>query len=122
MIGLTAPEFQLVNESSSVGYLNFMTDYTFERAWKTSDNQSTFVPDYSEEIAMSHDPQALIDHLDTLLTGNQMGEDEKTEIAAIIGDMRLRLDDPEDEATDRDERAKVAIVLVMNSPAFAVVR
>lgn len=121
-MGLTAPEFQLVNESTAVGNLNFMTEFAFERTWERNSDLNTFTPDYSEEIALTDTPEALIDHLDTLLTGNQMGDNEKSEIAAIIGDMRLRTDDPEKEAEDRDERAKVAIVLVMNSPAFAVVR
>ncbi|MEL7231449.1 MAG: DUF1800 family protein [Pseudomonadota bacterium] len=121
-MGLTTPEFQLVNESTAVGYLNFMTEFTFERTWQRDNSIETFIPDYSQEIALTDDPVALVDHLDILLTGGQMIDEEKAEIATIIGDMRLRTNDPEDEADDRDERAKVAIMLVLNSPAFAVVR
>ncbi|MEO1642805.1 MAG: DUF1800 domain-containing protein [Pseudomonadota bacterium] len=121
-MGLTTPEFQLVNESTAVGYLNFMTEFAFERTWQRNNDIETFVPDYSQEIALTDDSAALIDHLDILLTGGQMIDEEKAEIATIIGDMRLRTDDPEKEADDRDERAKVAVMLVLNSPAFAVVR
>ncbi|MEM1088066.1 MAG: DUF1800 family protein, partial [Pseudomonadota bacterium] len=121
-LGMTAPEFQIVNESSSIGYLNFMTGYILDRTSQRDSGLDTFKPDFSEEIALTDDPVALVEHLDVLLTGAQMTETEKTAIADIVGDMRLRTDTVEREESDRAERAQVAIMLVINSPAFAILR
>lgn len=121
-LGMTAPEFQIVNESSSIGYLNFMTEYALVRSDHRDKELNTFEPDYSEEIAMTDDPAGLVDHLDILLTGAQMTASEKQAIADIVGDMRLRTDDAEKENTDRNERVQVAVLLVLNSSSFAVLR
>ncbi len=118
---LTAPEFQLVNESTALGYLNFMTDFALDRTNRADDTRATFVPDYSDELALAFDGPALIDHLDDKLTAGRLTDQEKTDIAEILATMRSRTDTPENEDEDRLERTQVAVVMVMNSPSFAII-
>jgi uncharacterized protein (DUF1800 family) len=70
--GATAPEFQLVNESTVGGYLNFMQN-VIDRGINCPEpsvpqaaytNYSYDVTaDYSRELALVNDPQGLVDHV-----------------------------------------------------------
>ncbi len=117
---LTTPEFQLVNEGTSIGYLNFMTEYAFDRAYKRDSAIATYKPDYSEEIALTSDIPALMTHLEILLTAERMTQTERDEIIAILQLMPINIDTPEKEATDREQIVHTAVSLVLNSPSFAV--
>lgn len=117
---ITVPEFQIVNESSSVGYLNFMTDFTFDRSSQVNRDIDTYTPDYSEELALLDDPQALVDHLDDLLTGGRMSDVEKADIADIVGTVEIRTNSPENTAADQEDAVQTAVTLVINSPSYAV--
>ena len=67
---LLAPEFQLVNETTAAGYINFME--------RTIDGSGPWMFDvkatYPEEIALAADTVALVDRLDLLLTANQLSD------------------------------------------------
>jgi uncharacterized protein (DUF1800 family) len=117
---ITVPEFQIVNESSSVGYLNFMTDFTFDRSSQVNRDIDTYSPDYSEELALIDDPQALVDHLDDLLTGGRMSDSEKADIADIVSTVEIRTNSPENTAADQEDAVQTAVTLVINSPSYAV--
>ncbi|MEM1148353.1 MAG: DUF1800 family protein [Pseudomonadota bacterium] len=118
---ITVPEFQIVNESSSVGDLNFMTDFAFDRASQRDRNIETYKPDYSAELALVDDPQALVDHLDNLLTGGRMAAAEKADIVDIVSTIAVRTNNPENTAADQEDKVQTAVTLVLNSPSFAVV-
>ncbi len=118
---LTAPEFQLVNESTALGYLNFMTDFAFDRSGRFDPDRATFVPDYTEELALAFDSAGLVDHLDMKLTSGRMTDQEKEGIVAVLDTMQMRTEVAEDEQEDRLERTQVAVSLVLNSPAFAII-
>ncbi|MCR9271407.1 MAG: DUF1800 domain-containing protein [Hyphomonadaceae bacterium] len=117
---LTVPEFQIVNESTSVGYLNFMTDFAFDRASQRNRDIETYTPDYSDELALVDDPQALVDHLDNLLTGGRMSAAEKADIVDIISTVAIRTNNPENTAADQEDMVQTAVTLVLNSPSYAV--
>ncbi|MEL6725052.1 MAG: DUF1800 family protein [Pseudomonadota bacterium] len=117
---ITVPEFQIVNESTSVGYLNFMTDFAFDRGNQRNRDIETYRPDYTEELALVDDPQALVDHLDTLLTGGRMSDAEKTDIVDIISSVQIRDNTPENTAADQEDMVQTAVTLVVNSPSYAV--
>lgn len=118
---ITVPEFQIVNESSSVGYLNFMTVFAFDRAAQNDNSIETYKPDYSDELALVDDPVALIDHLDNLLTGGRMSDDEKTDILDIITTLEVRTNSPSNTAADEKIIVQAAVALFLNSPSFAVI-
>ncbi|MEM8616894.1 MAG: DUF1800 family protein [Pseudomonadota bacterium] len=119
---LTGPEFQIVNENSSIGYLNFMTDFISERTWQRDQEVQTFVPDYTEELALVDDGDALVDHLDLYLTGQRLTQKERTKLIEILETVPVRIDpdDPERAARDRLQKVQLAITLVVNSPSYAV--
>jgi uncharacterized protein (DUF1800 family) len=117
---ITVPEFQIVNESSSVGYLNFMTDFAFDRASQRNRDIETYKPDYSEELALVDNPQALVDHLDDLLTGSRMADAEKADIVDIISTIEIRTNNEENTAADHEDMVQTAVTLVLNSPSYAV--
>lgn len=118
---ITVPEFQVVNESSAVGLLNFMTEFAFDLSRPVDPNVATFTPDYSQELTMVTDPQALVDHLDDLLTGGRISDTEKTEIVNIVGNLEYRPGGtPQQLAEDEIRIVQTAVMLVLNSPSYAV--
>ena len=117
---ITVPEFQIVNESTSVGYLNFMTDFAFDRGSQRNRDIDTYAPDYSDELALVGDPTALVDHLDDLLTGSRMSDSEKTDIIDIVSTVEIRTNTPENTAADQEDMVQTAVALVVNSPSYAV--
>ncbi len=118
---LTVPEFQISNEGSAVGYLNFMTDFAFDRSPKRDSDNRTYQPNYTDELSLVGDPQALVDHLDNLLTGGRMSADEKADIVDIVSTVEIRTNTPENTAADEEDAVQTAIALVLNSPSYAVV-
>ena len=67
---LLAPEFQLVNETSSAGYINFMESTIDGTGRWMADIKAT----YDDELDIAHDTSALIDRLNLLLSGNQLSD------------------------------------------------
>ncbi|MEL7128481.1 MAG: DUF1800 family protein [Pseudomonadota bacterium] len=120
-LNLTAPELQIINEGASVGYVNFMTDYVFDRT-PTQGGVDSFAPDYSAELALADDPAALVDRLDTLLTAGRMTDEERMEVIETVGMVPISAGDPEDADEDRLRRVRVAVLMVTNLPAFAVIQ
>lgn len=114
--GLTTPEFQIVNAASALGYINFMTDFVFDRTGG-SDLPPRYTPDYSTEIELADDPAALVAHLNLLLTANTMTDDEVSAVEETVS--ALVISDP-----DRDlmQRVKVATLLIVSGPSYAVIR
>lgn len=115
--GLTAPELQISNASTVVGYPNFLTTYVFGLSRKVDSTQpATYVPDYSPQMALAADPEALLDNLDLLLTYGTLQDDTRARVTGILD--ALGSDTEEDLLL----RARVASVLVMTSPEYIVLR
>ena len=115
--GLTAPELQITSATSIVGYPNFMTRYALglsQRAGRDSD--PAFSPDYSAQVAVAGDAEALLDNLDQLLTHGTLQAETRTRITQILDAI----------GTEDDEalllRAQIASVLIMTSPEYIVLR
>lgn len=119
-LGLTAPEMQIVSASSTVGYMSLMTDFAFNTGSRMDRTDDTFRPDYSEEIALSDNPAALVDHLAVLMTADRMPEQERQELVSILEQMPIS-NNSDDAAEDRFQIAATAVSLVAYSPSFAVI-
>lgn len=117
--GLTAPELQIINESSTVGYINFMTDYVMNRTPRRNDSVDSFRPDYSDEIALAEDPAALVAHLDELLTANRMSAVTRQRMIDAISAIPIRADNVNE---DRLTRVEVAVTMAVTAPAFSLQR
>jgi uncharacterized protein (DUF1800 family) len=114
---LTAPELQITNATSVVGYPNFITAYALGQApTGNRPGPDTFVSDYADEAALAADPEALLDRLDLLLTHGTLLQETRQRITDIIEIL--------DGGTEqgRQLRARVASILVMTSPEYIVLR
>ena len=100
-----------------MGYPNFLTIYALGRSPKLNPTLApAFVADYTAEAALSADPEALLDHLDLLLTHGTLLDETRariTEALAVI--------DSSSQA-GRLARAQLASVMVMTSPEYVVLR
>lgn len=115
--GLTAPELQITNATSIVGYPNVITIYALGRSPKVEPGRpAAFVASYAREAELAADTAALLDHLDLLLTHGTLQPDTRDRIARVL----------EPLAGDAEElvqlRARVASILVMSSPEYVVLR
>ncbi|MDP9902325.1 DUF1800 domain-containing protein [Variovorax ginsengisoli] len=110
--GQVAPEFQLVNESSVSGYLNFI-----QRAIGTGFNNRDVVADYTPELALVLDPVALVARLNLLLTANQLSASTCDLIATALGTPALTTASSD---AAKNNRVYAAILLVMASAEYIV--
>lgn len=113
--GLSAPELQIVNEGSSLGYVNFISHYIMRRA-DSPENYSGFFPDFSAEIALADDIEALVEHLDIKLTAGQLSDAAKADIIDVVSTLNV---DGDDADVERRKRAQTAILMVVASGAYA---
>ncbi len=95
-----------------------MTDYIRDETPTTGSGDS-FVPDYSDEIALADDVDALVDHLATLLTGDRISDASKSSIANAVQAISI---DNGQEDSDRLARVHMAIIMFTNDPTFAIVQ
>lgn len=137
-LGMTVPELQIVNATSTPGYINFimfwayggqtLLDYEEIAGEITRELQipidrakleSAFAPDYTDEIALANNASALVDHLDDLLAYGSLSNETKN---AIVTSLELApVQGPGDTQGLRD-RVGLAISLVMTSPDYLVQR
>lgn len=108
---LVAPEFQIVNETSVAGYVNFMTNTI--RSGIANDVIAT----YANAMALVLQPQQLVDQLDLLMTGGQLTAATKTTIVNAVTSIAVT-----ETSTDAVKRNRVnaAVLLVMASPEYLV--
>tara|TARA_R110001599_G_scaffold353870_1_gene601392 strand:+ start:186926 stop:188707 length:1782 start_codon:yes stop_codon:yes gene_type:complete len=115
--GLTAPEMQIANASTVMGYPNFLTVYTLGVSPLVDPGAArAFEASYTAEVTLAANPQALLDHLDLLLTYGTLSEDTRARITDA-----LEVINP-DSKTGLLSRARLASVMVMTSPEYIVMR
>ena len=119
-LDLTAPELQIVNESTATGYLNFMTQMVADKGGQRDRSTPSFAPDYTAELALVDTPDRLVAHLNTLLTGDRMTQEEQDAIVDILETLPIHAKKEDKAAKDRLQKVHTAVALVVNSPAFAV--
>ena len=108
---LLAPEFQLVNETSVAGYINFL-----ERA-VAGTRFADITLDYSAEIAISQDSTQLLDRLDLLLTSKQLTASVRDTIRAAMEDVVLTANSTN---ADRLRRVQIGVALILASSDYLI--
>ena len=117
--GLVAPEMQITSEPSVTGYLNFM-----QEAVNSGVGDARLVkPDYTNELAVSADANALVDRVDLLLMNGAMSSRLRGQIVNAVNSITL----PAASATNGPQianlqanRVKLAIFLAMASTDYLV--
>ncbi len=123
----TAPEFQIINETSVAGYLNYMQGAIQNGLFVTAPDQPNsgsnarngfdIKPNYSAELALVNDPAALVARLNLLLTGNQLSAATVTTIVNAVTAINVT-----STSTDavKLNRVAAAVLLVMASPEYLI--
>ncbi len=107
--GLVAPEFQITNEPSVIGYINYMQELIDRGAGDA-------VPNYDSLTVLATDSQALLNELNLVLAAGQIGP-------ATISKMKAALDAISVSNNDGlITRIKTATLLVVASPEYLVQR
>jgi len=125
----TAPEFQLVNESTTASYINYLQNFLYQGMWVrapeliTSPDSATptdgpdIVPDYSAELALVGNPSGLINRLNLLLCAGQLSAETVTMMVNA-----LSYDSTNSASSDSAKRSYVAkaIMFVMCCSEYLV--
>jgi hypothetical protein len=104
---LEAPEFQIANESSVVGCVNWL-----QRA--VAGSIADLTPDYGSLLPLADDAGALLAELNLVLAANQLGAATLATLATAVGSMASGSD------TTRRARINAALVLVLAAPEYIV--
>jgi hypothetical protein len=110
---LLAPEFQLVNETSVAGYVNFIERAVIGGRFPLQD----IALDFSAEIGIAQDSAALLDRLDLLLTGRQLSASARDTIRAAMEDVPLTASSTNAE---RQRRVQIGVVLVLATTDYLI--
>lgn len=105
---MAAPEFQITNESSVVGYVNYL-----QRA-VAGLGVGDLTADYSSLTVAADDAAALLAEINTVLAAGRLGATTLASLAAALGSM------PSGTAAARLNRVYAALVLVLAAPEFLV--
>lgn len=105
--GLVAPEFQLTNESSVAGYINFMQSVI-------SNGIGDVKADYTVLISMADNASQLIDELHTVLVAGQVGSSNLSSIKTAVSSM------PTGTPAARANRVYASVLMLMATPEFLV--
>ena len=103
--GLVAPEFQITNELSVVGYINYMQALI-------ANGSGDFKADYTTILTLSADSQALVDEVNLVLANGQLP-------AATVTAIKAAVDSIANTGTSGpNNRVMTAILLTMASPDY----
>lgn len=108
---LTAPEFQIFNESTSAGYVNFIAS-GINSGFGPPENPIN--PSYTTELSLANTPSALIDRVALLLNAGDLSASTRTGIEQAINSIAVG------STSWQLRRVKMAIMLVMASPDYLI--
>lgn len=98
--GLVAPEFQITNEISVVGYVNYMQSVV-------NNGLTDLKTDYAELTGLATDSQALIDRVNLVLAAGQVS-------AATVAQIKSAVD----SSANTNNRIAIALLLTMAAPEY----
>jgi hypothetical protein len=120
---LFAPEFQITNSLSTIGYANEIHEWTFEEdpfergrvyPWSNTDADEVSLDLTDEELLLQDNKVAeLLERLNLLLAHGQLSETAKIVISDAIKEI------PQDEV---EQRLYMAIFLVMVAPDYLILK
>lgn len=105
--GLVAPEFQITDECTVIGYANFMFQVLPFGAAGVTANYAAWLP-------LANDPAALVDRLNLLFTGRTLSATLVADLTAAISTLPMTLND------GALRRVITAMLIVLCSPEYLV--
>ncbi len=114
--GLVAPEFQIHNTKTSVGYINQVNNWAIWDnvlwTWEEGNPPAWLVLD--ELLPLARDPEVLLNRLDMLFTHGQLSDRTRSIIKSAISNVIW--------GDYRDDRIRLALYLIMISPDYAILK
>jgi hypothetical protein len=107
---LPAPEFQLVNESSAAGYINFLQ-------WMLRWGYEDVKPNYASMRGFAHDSSAVVDWLNLHMAANQLSDATCDQIKSALSAMQVNASSSEEAKLDH---VAAGCLLVMSAPEYLV--
>ena len=112
----TAPEFQIVNETTGPSYLNYL-DGILSQGISIGSLGFDIVPAYTTELTLVGNPSALVDRLNRILCAGQLSS---VTVNLIVNALNTdRSTTASSDTTKRNYIAK-AILFVMASPEYLI--
>ena len=108
-LALQAPEFQITNESSVVGYVNFMQRVV-------ASGIGDVKADYTALLALAPDAAALVGEIVTVLAAGQLSTATAAAIAAALESIAVATD------AGRRNRVHAGLTLVLAAPEFIALK
>ncbi|MGD0096297.1 MAG: DUF1800 domain-containing protein [Terracidiphilus sp.] len=112
--GLVAPEMEMTNVTTVVGYLNFMQGAIGSGATAGSDIFSS----YETEIGLAATPTQLVDRMNLLLMAGEMDSTLQSQIVNAVSAIPIPAGDQNAIDAALANRVMTAIYLTMASPSF----
>ncbi len=111
--GLYAPEFQVYNARTSIGFVNFVNDWAVEETllWTKGNSQNIVFTNYDDLLTYAEDTEILLNELDILLTNGMLKDDTRQIITTIVDPMQ-----------DLFEKVKLTIYLMVISADYNILR
>lgn len=106
--GLVSPELQITTEMTAITTANYLQSAIYSGLGSAGD---TITLEFAPELALSGDSAALVDHLNLLLTANNLSADARNIVIGAIAQI------PD---TNPLERVRTAAYLIVNTPAGAI--
>ena len=106
-LNLNAPEFQITNESTVVGWANWAQTFVQSGVGETR-------PDYAAELALATDATALVKRVSLLLSGDTLSAATLATIGTAVGSISATTD------AGKLNRVYAAIHLVLCAPEYLV--
>jgi uncharacterized protein (DUF1800 family) len=129
----TAPEFQLVNETTVGGYLNFMQDVIKSGLRSYIDPavpQASYpsglgyklhtVATYVPELALVADPTALVKRINLLMAAGQISDANQTLMINAIASMPINSTTATTLASQKMDRVAAAVLMVMACSEYLI--
>ena len=112
--GLVAPEMQMTNVTTVVGYLNYMQSAIGSGA----QNGSDLFSNYGAELSLANTPDQLVARVNLLLMAGEMDSTLQGEILSAVSAIPVPAGDQNAINAALAARVQTAIYLTMASPAF----
>ncbi|HKD62246.1 MAG TPA: DUF1800 family protein, partial [Terracidiphilus sp.] len=112
--GMVAPEMQMTNVTSVVGYLNYMQTAVGSDA----NNGFDIFSSYTAEMNLASNPGALVDRVNLLLMAGEMDSTLYNQILSAVNAIPIPAGDPNAINAALEARVQTAIFLTMASPSY----
>jgi hypothetical protein len=124
--GLSAPEFQIINENTIVGASNLIHNMITEfsdskplvQALKGKGKEQLSQLNLGIETTLAKDTNELLSHLDLVLLNNEMSDPLKTILQEHLNKPKIYVSGEEGQL----EKAREAILLITSSPEYLIQR